>query len=53
MESRTRRDEESDREGADAPPVMAHESRPGRTVFTESGNADGWIATDLTVDPRP
>lgn len=33
-------------------PVTAHASAPGRTVFTEHGNADGWLATDLTVEPR-
>lgn len=29
--------------------VTAHESSPERTVFTEHGNRDGWIATDTTV----
>ena len=29
--------------------VTAHRSSPDRTVFTEQGNTDGWIATDLTV----
>jgi hypothetical protein len=37
----------------DGPTVRAHESRPGRIVFTEQGNTDAWIATDLTVDPAP
>lgn len=32
--------------------VRAHESRPGRVVFTEEGNTDAWIATDLVVDPE-
>lgn len=32
------------------PTVTAHESRTDRTVFTESGNKEGWIATDLTVE---
>lgn len=32
-------------------PVTAHETRPGRLVFTEAGNSDGWIATDLAVEP--
>ena len=31
-------------------PVTAHRSSPGRTVFVEDGNSDGWIATDLAVD---
>jgi hypothetical protein len=30
--------------------ISAYNSRPDRTVFTESGNPDGWIATDHTVD---
>jgi len=29
--------------------VTVHRSSPDRTVFTEEGNTDGWIATDLTV----
>ncbi len=29
--------------------VTSHETRPGKTVFTERNNTDGWIATDLTV----
>ena len=32
--------------------VTAHETRPGRTVFTEVDNCDGWIATDLAVEPE-
>ncbi|WP_199174841.1 hypothetical protein [Halegenticoccus soli] len=30
--------------------VSACRTSPNRTVFTEEGNSDGWIATDLTVD---
>lgn len=30
--------------------ITAHRSAPDRTVFTEDGNSDGWIATDFTVD---
>ena len=29
--------------------VSMHSTRPDRTVFVEEDNADGWIATDLTV----
>lgn len=32
------------------PTISACESCPERTVFLESGNTDGWIATDLTVE---
>jgi hypothetical protein len=30
--------------------ISAHETSPGRVVFTEEDNNDGWIATDHTVD---
>ena len=29
--------------------VVAHASRPDRTVFTEEGNTEGWIASDLIM----
>jgi len=35
----------------DRPLVRAHATSEERTVFTEPGNGDGWIATDLTVEP--
>ncbi len=36
--------------GADeGPAVSAHRTSPERTVFTEKGNCDGWIASDLVV----
>lgn len=35
---------------ADETNVTAHRSSPDRTVFTEEGNSDGWIATDLTIE---
>lgn len=41
---------EPEQEDADEPVVRAHESRPGRTVFTETDNPDAWLATDLTYD---
>jgi hypothetical protein len=31
------------------PTVNAHSLSDERTVFTEDGNEDGWISTDLTV----
>lgn len=34
----------------DPPAVTASRASPTRTVFTEEGNTDGWIATDLTVE---
>lgn len=33
--------------------VTCHETRPGKIVFTERDNCDGWIATDLAVDLEP
>ena len=33
----------------DQPIVTAHKSDTERTVFTENGNKEGWISTDLTV----
>lgn len=35
----------------ETPTVSVCESCPGRTVFIESDNTDGWIASDLTVEP--
>jgi len=33
------------------PAVLVYETCPGRSVFVEAGNSDGWIATGLTIDP--
>lgn len=35
------------------PSVVGLRTKPGRFVFTEEGNSDGWIASDLVVDPDP
>ncbi|ESS12342.1 MAG: hypothetical protein A07HR60_00886 [uncultured archaeon A07HR60] len=32
--------------------VSAICTSPDRVVFTEDGNPDGWIATDVAVDPE-
>lgn len=37
-------------DGDEDRPITAHCTSPGRTVFTESNNSDGWIATDYVVD---
>ena len=34
------------------PAISAYSTTETRTVFTESDNDSGWIATDLTVDVR-
>ncbi|WP_254862937.1 hypothetical protein [Halovivax gelatinilyticus] len=33
--------------------VSCHQTRPGRFVFTERNNVDGWIATDVSVSLQP
>jgi len=34
------------------PEISAYSTTERRTVFTESDNSDGWIATELTVEIR-
>lgn len=38
--------------GKEGPAVSAHCTTPERTVFTEQGNSDAWIASDLVVEPE-
>jgi hypothetical protein len=38
-------------EEAEEMAVSAFESSPDRLVFSEDGNPDGWIATDLAMEP--
>lgn len=47
-----RRSSEEPRDAADSrrPDISAYSTTESKTVFTESDNGDGWIATDLTVD---
>ena len=40
----------SDPEPHQGPEISICESCPGKSVFLESGNTDGWISSDLTVD---
>ncbi|OYR37945.1 hypothetical protein DJ82_13445 [Halorubrum sp. Ib24] len=43
--------EDGTEESTDARPIVAaSRCSPDRTVFTEQGNTDAWIATDLTVE---
>lgn len=37
-------------ESRDCPDVSVHESTPERSVFIESANTDGWIASDTTIE---
>ncbi|MBZ6493768.1 hypothetical protein [Natrinema longum] len=49
-----RQDPDTDAEREEpAAVVTSHETRPGKIVFTERDNTDGWIATDLAVDLEP
>ena len=48
--TRSRTDTEVDSDASERPAISVCESRPGRTVFLESGNTDGWISSDSTVD---
>lgn len=45
-----RRDVDRILDEADDATISVHETSPGRVVFTEEDNNDGWIATDHTVD---
>lgn len=40
----------SDPEPREGPEISVCESSPGKSVFLESGNTDGWIASDVTMD---
>ncbi len=48
---RPQSDDESPDETTARTRIGAYESSPGRLVFVEDGNSDGWIATDLAVIP--
>lgn len=41
--------DETDTPDSDVPTLTACETCPDRTVLLESGNTDGWMASDLTV----
>ncbi|OYR59304.1 hypothetical protein [Halorubrum halodurans] len=47
-EPRSGADHEPEPDGT--PDLNVCEGRPGRSVFIESGNTDGWIAVDDPVD---
>jgi hypothetical protein len=40
----------ADAEPNDRPQITVCESRPEKAVFLETGNTDGWIASDMTVN---
>jgi hypothetical protein len=43
-------DDVAPEDDGEQPMVTALDCGEERTVFTEDGNRDGWISTDLTVD---
>lgn len=43
---------EDENAGPQVPAVSAYRTTPDRIVLTEEGNSDGWIASDLTVEPE-
>ncbi|WP_435157155.1 hypothetical protein [Haladaptatus sp. DFWS20] len=47
-ESQSEKEEVSD--ASSRPNISVCQSCPERVVFLESGNTDGWISSDLTVD---
>lgn len=47
-QSRPERAVESD--SPERPEVSVCESCPGTSIFLESGNTDGWMASDVTVE---
>lgn len=48
--TQSHRDAASETDGDVPPSISICESCPGKAVFLESGNTDGWISSDLTVD---
>lgn len=50
--TRARGTADHDVEPQETPDVSVCETCPGRAVFIEAGNTDGWIASDTTYDVR-
>ena len=48
--ARSRTDSRRESEAEQSPTVTVCEGCPGRSVFMESENTDGWIASDHVVD---
>jgi hypothetical protein len=47
-QSRTTPESESDQ--SEVPEISVCEVSPRKRIFIESGNTDGWISSDLTVE---
>lgn len=45
-----RADQTTDAEVEDRPDIGVCESTPGKSVFLEADNTDGWIASDTIVE---
>ncbi|WP_251342978.1 hypothetical protein [Haloplanus halophilus] len=52
VDPRSHADGESERDQPSGPEIAVCEGGPETAVFLESGNTDGWIASDVTVDVR-
>lgn len=50
--TQSRAEGESDPAVNRGPEISSCRSSPEKMVFIESGNTDGWIASDYTVDVR-
>ena len=48
--TRRRVDAPSERERTETPEIIACESSPEKVVLIESGNTDGWIASDVSAE---
>ncbi|WP_280536267.1 hypothetical protein [Halopenitus sp. POP-27] len=47
-----RRNDHDPAETFSRPAVTVSRTSPGKRVFSEADNTDGWIATDLAVEPE-
>jgi len=41
---------DAETEQSEPPEISICETAPGKTVFIETDNNDGWVASDTTVD---
>ncbi|MFC6724793.1 hypothetical protein ACFQE1_10505 [Halobium palmae] len=48
--TQSRSDGEGGGDPAPTPQISVCESCPGRTVFIEADNTDGWLSSDVTTD---
>jgi hypothetical protein len=50
MAAGTQSEPNAEIEPQDTPELSVCETKPGKTVFIEAENTDGWIACDAAVD---